>query len=215
MEQQRFPVFAQRFSQLRGERTQGEFADFLGISRPTVGFYENGSRIPDAVVLRQIGEKCGVSTDWLLGMTDTASNDPSIQAVCACTGLSEHAAAILKGLNDDSLGPVAKRYTIPTISILDDLIASNLFLPFLGELGLYFIFGGCLPPKADGGEGPELSIEEIDRFEKWANGHGLAVTPQKEVSEMHLQKACDTIRNIAKSCLAQQLEHLQEQADSH
>lgn len=45
MEQKRMPIFAERFAQLRGEMTQGEFAEFLGISRPTVGFYENGTRL--------------------------------------------------------------------------------------------------------------------------------------------------------------------------
>lgn len=70
MEQKRFPTFSKRFSELRKDMTQGEFAEFLGISRPTVGFYENGTRIPDALVLRQISEKCQVSTDWLLGLSN-------------------------------------------------------------------------------------------------------------------------------------------------
>lgn len=70
MERKRFPIFAERFNILRDERTQGEFADFLGISRPTVGFYENGTRIPDAYILKQICEKCDVSADWLLGLSD-------------------------------------------------------------------------------------------------------------------------------------------------
>lgn len=58
MEQKRMPIFAERFAQLRGEMTQAEFAEFLGISRPTVGFYENGVRLPDALLLCQIAEKC-------------------------------------------------------------------------------------------------------------------------------------------------------------
>lgn len=91
MEQKRLPVFAERFAMLRGDKTQGEFAEFLGISRPTVGFYENGTRIPDALVLRQIAEKCGVSADWLLGISDTRTADGTIRAACEYTGLSETA----------------------------------------------------------------------------------------------------------------------------
>lgn len=60
-------VFAQRFRELRGSRTQAEFADFLGLSRPTVGLYESGKRVPDATVLKRIAEKCGVSADYLAG----------------------------------------------------------------------------------------------------------------------------------------------------
>lgn len=99
MDEKRLPVFAERFATLRGEMTQGEFAEFLGISRPTIGFYENGARIPDALVLRQIAEKCGVSADWLLGISNTRTADSSIRAACEYTGLSE---AALKNLNIES-----------------------------------------------------------------------------------------------------------------
>ena len=91
--ERRMPVFADRFIELRGKRTQDEFAKFLGISRPTVGFYESGQRIPDAVVLRQIAEKCNVSTDYLLGLTDEKTPDQSIQAICKKTGLTAKAVA--------------------------------------------------------------------------------------------------------------------------
>lgn len=66
----RFPKFTERFRELRGERDNTEFGKFLGISRQTVGFYYNGDRIPDALGLKQIAEKCGVSADWLLGLSE-------------------------------------------------------------------------------------------------------------------------------------------------
>lgn len=83
------PAFADRFIELRGNRTQDEFSKFLGISRPTVGFYESGQRIPDALVLRQISEKCNVSADYLLGLTDEKTPEQDIQAICKKTGLNE------------------------------------------------------------------------------------------------------------------------------
>lgn len=70
MDANRFPIFSKRFRELRGSRTQAEFADDIGVSRPTVGYYENGTRIPDALTLRQIAEKSGVTTDYLVGLTD-------------------------------------------------------------------------------------------------------------------------------------------------
>ena len=85
----RLPVFQERFKVLRGKMTQGQFAEKLGISRPTVGLYESGARIPDAEVLRDIAARCGVSADWLLGLSDTASPDITVQMVCRETGLSE------------------------------------------------------------------------------------------------------------------------------
>ncbi len=84
----RLPIFQERFKALRGDMTQGQFAEKLGISRPTVGLYESGARIPDAEVLRDIATRCDVSADWLLGLSEMRSPDKSLDAV---TGLSDRA----------------------------------------------------------------------------------------------------------------------------
>lgn len=73
----RFPQFTNRFRALRGDRDNTEFAKFLGISRQTVGFYYNGDRIPDAMMLKEIAEKCDVSADWLLGLTNDPKRNPT------------------------------------------------------------------------------------------------------------------------------------------
>lgn len=96
----RLPEFQERFKELRGEMTQGQFAEKLGISRPTVGLYESGARIPDAEVLRDIAEKCNVSADYLLGLTDLQSIDPDYRAACKYTGLTEQAVYCLHKLPD-------------------------------------------------------------------------------------------------------------------
>jgi transcriptional regulator with XRE-family HTH domain len=85
------PDFCDRFNRLRNDRdmNQAEFAEYLGISRPTVGFYENGDRIPDARTLATIAEKCEVTSDYLLGRTD-AKKPENINAV-EKYGLSEKA----------------------------------------------------------------------------------------------------------------------------
>lgn len=104
--ERKMPIFADRFLELRGKRTQEEFAKFLGISRPTVGFYEAGQRLPDALVLRQIAEKCNVSADYLLGLTDEKTPDMDIRSICECTGLSLKSVVFLGRLtaeNDDIL----------------------------------------------------------------------------------------------------------------
>ena len=98
----KMPIFAARFGELRGDRTQAEFAEFLGISRPTVGFYENGERIPDAVVLRQIAEKCGVTADYLLGLSDNKSLE--YENIGNITGLSDKAIETLKIINSTTVG---------------------------------------------------------------------------------------------------------------
>lgn len=91
MKQERFPMFRNRFRELQGTQSNIEFANYLGFSRQTVGFYYNGDRIPDALKLKEIAEKCNVSADWLLGLSNVKSNDGSIKSVCEYTGLSEQA----------------------------------------------------------------------------------------------------------------------------
>lgn len=59
----------------RDSRSQTAFAEFLGISRQSIGFYESGSRLPDAATIKLICEKCNVSADWLLGINNTGKTD--------------------------------------------------------------------------------------------------------------------------------------------
>lgn len=119
MEQRRLPIFAERFSQLRAERTQKEFADFLEISRPTVGFYENGTRLPDALVLRQIAEKCNVSADWLLGLSNY-QDSKSARFTVEDVGLSEQAAKSLIGLSRSSATISATKISVLNLMLEDD-----------------------------------------------------------------------------------------------
>lgn len=71
--------------------SQDEFAKELGISKGAVSYYETGQRVPDIVVLSAFADYFGVSTDYLLGRTETKSIDEDMQIACKVTGLSEDA----------------------------------------------------------------------------------------------------------------------------
>lgn len=94
--------FAQRFSSLRSGKTQSEFAELLGISRPTVGFYESGERIPDAITLGRIARICNVSADWLLGLSDVKSVERNIQVAASTLGISGKAAENLARISTET-----------------------------------------------------------------------------------------------------------------
>lgn len=94
--------FAQRFSSLRSGKTQSEFAELLGISRPTVGFYESGERIPDAITLGRIARICDVSADWLLGLSNVKSVERNIQVAAATLGISGKAAENLARISTET-----------------------------------------------------------------------------------------------------------------
>jgi transcriptional regulator with XRE-family HTH domain len=62
-------MFAQRIKQLRADKNinQIQLAQEMGVSQGTVGKWETERRLPDADMLRKLGNYFDVSTDYLLG----------------------------------------------------------------------------------------------------------------------------------------------------
>ena len=105
----RFPEFRAAFLDLMGDMTLQEFADKLGMSRATVGFYAAGKRIPDALGIKTIAEKCNVSADWLLGLSKVKSARFDVHAFCERTGLSEKSFQVLESIQSSLLDIPEKR----------------------------------------------------------------------------------------------------------
>lgn len=127
----KLPVFRERLRTLQGDLTTTAFAEKLGLSRQTIGFYINGDRIPDIQTLRQICEKCNVSADFLLGLSDVKTPDVAAQSAIEYTGLSEDNVDFLhwirRGMqNHLYVGQENGQYTIdgnmPYMDCLNDLI---------------------------------------------------------------------------------------------
>lgn len=93
----RMPVFRDNLRELMGDLSVTDFAQKLGLSRQTVGFYLNGNRIPDCETLVQICNKCEVSANWLLGLSESKSPDPKVAEIMQYTGLSEKSVTVLHG----------------------------------------------------------------------------------------------------------------------
>ncbi len=91
----RFPKFKERLNILKGDMTIKAFAEKIGVSLPTAGFYLNGDRLPDALGVHDIASKCEVSADWLLGLSDVQKSDADLRVVCEYTGLTEQSVDIL------------------------------------------------------------------------------------------------------------------------
>lgn len=93
MEETRFPELTNKLLQLRpGDMSQEQFAKLLGISRAALSNYETGKRIPDALMLKTIAEKTGVSADFLLGLSCGSMSDKERQILTSeYTGLSPEA----------------------------------------------------------------------------------------------------------------------------
>lgn len=74
MEKELFSL-ADRIKSLRerANLTQSEIARQLGISRSGVNAWEMGLSVPSTQYIVELAKKCGVSTDYLLGMENTSS----------------------------------------------------------------------------------------------------------------------------------------------
>lgn len=64
--------FAIRLKELRIERklSQTTVANATGLSQNAIAQWENEKRIPNAIVLSLLSQYFGVSSDYLLGLTD-------------------------------------------------------------------------------------------------------------------------------------------------
>ena len=90
-------VFGKRLKELRKANgyTIEQFAELVGISKSSLGYYENTDRLPDVEVLARIADALNVSADYLIGRTNTAALKGKMKTVCELTGLSDEAAEYL------------------------------------------------------------------------------------------------------------------------
>lgn len=96
-------VFGKRLKELRKEHgyTIEQFADMVGISKSTLGYYENDKRMPDIEMLARIANVLNVNADYLIGRTNTTAQKGKMKTVCEFTGLSDSAAEFLAQLVKD------------------------------------------------------------------------------------------------------------------
>lgn len=96
----KLPIFQKRFNELRNEMSQDEFAKFIGVSRATVGFYENGERVPDALTLIRIADKCDVGVDYLLGLSNLRDGNADDRALEKRYGFNDFTLFAFKNLSE-------------------------------------------------------------------------------------------------------------------
>ena len=64
--------FSERLKELSNENgiTQDKLAEETGLSQAALANWENGKRIPNAAAIITLAKYFGVTTDYLLGVTD-------------------------------------------------------------------------------------------------------------------------------------------------
>ena len=133
----------ERITVLREARglSQRELSDELAklglvVRRETITQWENGTRDLKTEYLAKLSEFFGVSTDWLLGLTDAPERTP---AAVDELGLSPDAVSYLRGLTvlrrDSNVSEAEKRYF--PISVLSAMLESRDFESILSWCAEY------------------------------------------------------------------------------
>ena len=139
-------LFPTRLRELRKEKgvSQQECADTLGVSKSTLGLWENGDTLPDARSLAQMAEYYGVSADYMLGVSEVKSPDVSTQKICELTGLTEQAVEMLMEIKERKANPEyvpVEGRSLNERRMLDALNQLIYYQPFLlANIGDYLFF---------------------------------------------------------------------------
>ena len=72
----------------------------LGITRQAVAQYLDGTGKPNSDKLAKISKYFGVSSDYLLGLSNVPTTDTNLQAICNRTGLSDDFVSWLESHKD-------------------------------------------------------------------------------------------------------------------
>lgn len=100
-------------------KRQKDLATALGVNDNTISYFVSGKRMPNTEQIIKISDFFGVSADYLLGLSDTATTDKDVQFICEYTGLSERAIEVLSIYNNN------KRIKNQLTPIIDKLLKSH------------------------------------------------------------------------------------------
>ena len=135
-------IMSKRIKTLREESgmTQSAFAKALGIgfTQNLISKYEGGT-YPSIDKLIAIAKFCGVSTDWVLGLTeDRGNNNSPIDAM----GLDDKTVSVLKAMVTEELSNYEAQFTEEAIPPNGKLWSEGIYLnkgPSIGILAPAFI----------------------------------------------------------------------------
>lgn len=172
-------TFGSRLKAMRKERGYSSaeaLADAAGITRQSIGKYEKEERRPDIIVLRSLARALGVSSDYLLGLSEAKSPNETIQGIHREIGLSEK--AIVRLSVDTTFG---ENY----IELLSALIAHDSFPKLLQVLGNYLENDKYLDGCAD------EFISQLTQYDNALDEHLARKAIYKKIAEEYLWKIVD------------------------
>ena len=80
---------------LEDKKTQKDVASILSVTENTISYFVNGKRSPNIEQLCTLAEYFDTTTDYLIGKTDTRTNNNDIITICNTIGLTEQNVILL------------------------------------------------------------------------------------------------------------------------
>ena len=181
--------FSSRLKKLREEHglSQAELADKLNISRGSISFYENNSRVPDIDVLFSLCQYFSVTSDYLIGLSDDPEQKPT-----ATKELGLSYAAVDRLLAWNTRYPDGKT----SLSALSRLITHSEFFHLLLIVQELFLFA------ASGAIFTHSSRNPPDDLRKTANKNGWQLISNAAYSHIIISYLKDDFAKILSSIVS-------------
>lgn len=143
-------VFAKRLKELRekNEMTQSNAAEKLGITAQSLSLYEKGLRTINIDLLKKVAELFDVSSDYLIGISNTATTDTDMKAVCEFTGLTEQTVKTIRNIffnlqlpdTEKQYPKITKKYYWQCINYFISLYLEEFLTEIIdGEIEQYYL----------------------------------------------------------------------------
>lgn len=205
----RLPDFTNRFRKIVDEiGGVTKTSEITGISRPTINFWYNGQRTPDAENLRTLSESFHIRADWFLGLTPNRTVDEDIAVAEKTTGLSESAIKKLQQFRNSHYGEAVGDAVvfggdkaIVLISLVNDLIEAEDFKKFFTDIAGFLVYGGAFPSDEHISPDDGLNDYEVKRAKRYFRANGKEVVLKGDASELCLQLATEKLKTIFRNVL--------------
>lgn len=154
--------------------SQKQLSEAIGKTQQMVNHYCLGNNIPNITVLAAIAQELNVSTDYLLGLTDSESTNLEIRKISDSTGLSTKSIQALQKYKNIPIFIDVLNFLLSDLKLLE-AIADFLTAPLLDAV------------KEEPYNNVNLSLPIFDKLSGLfaLEMHDCAVAAQNRFSEMH------------------------------
>lgn len=215
-------IFPTQLRELRAKKgiSQEGLSKVLGVSKSTLGLWENGDTLPDAKSLHDLAIYYGVSSDYLIGLSKVPTSNVDVKAICEYTGLSSETVSFLN--NYSTCAPTISSFVtrfFEDIVVLDSSILEDMCIDVVRSAHSLAIYKKRRENMESIEEKPssEVSIgTEIENIIKSMNGESdnTFTISALDASAYYLGCAVNCVRDSIQKNIETMVDELAETYDS-